>query len=77
MKQISALCLIGLVLCSCESDEEKKTRWLAFCVAGDFTPKQCEVLYSLKESSDSANTMAAVGVGMSGAATGMAAGSRR
>lgn len=65
-----------LLLCSCKSEEEKKSEWIKFCLAGDFNAKQCEVLYSIKESGDDANTSANSAAAMSGVAIGMSAGRR-
>jgi hypothetical protein len=65
--------LCGLSLASCESDAERKQKWVDFCVAGEFSAKQCEVLYAIKQSSDAASTSATVAAGMSGAAAGAAA----
>ena len=71
------IALVALFLCGCQSAAEKKAEWIAFCQQGDFNAKQCEVLYSLKESSDSAANNAAAASAFSGVAIGMSAGSRR
>lgn len=79
MKAIIAVSL-ALALCGCQSAAERKAEWLAFCVKGEFTSAQCDVLYSLKESSDDANESAGLASAMSGVAVGMSAvnaGSRR
>lgn len=50
------LSIIALALClaGCHSAEEKKAEWIAYCVRGNFDAAQCDVLYSIKESSDKA-----------------------
>lgn len=76
MKRFKCLILV-LFLVGCQSAEEKKAEWVRFCVDGEFTPKQCNVLYSMKQSSDDANDAATSASITSGAAMGIAAGARR
>ncbi len=75
MYKIAAIIAL-LLLSACKSSEEVKADWIKFCIDGEFTVKQCEVLYSLKKSSDDASDGAAVASAMSGAAMGMSAGRR-
>lgn len=71
------LVLCGLLfLTSCQSSEEKKAEWIKFCESGEFSTKQCLVLYSLKESSDDAASSAASASAFSGVAMGMSVGRR-
>lgn len=64
-----------LLLCACESEEQAKAKWIAFCVSGEFSAKQCEVLYSLKKSSDDAQSSADASSAMGAMAVGIVAGS--
>ena len=75
MKRLLALSLLALTLAGCESEEEKRAKWQAFCTANDFTPKQCSVLYALKQSSDEATASANTAAGLAGVSMGLAAGS--
>lgn len=72
MKKIICLFLL-LALCACESEAEHKAKWVAFCQQGEFSNKQCEVLYSLKKSSEDADATASMAVGLSAASMGVAA----
>lgn len=74
MNKIAALAAC-LLLCACETEEEAKAKWVAFCVKGDFSSNQCEVLYSIKKSSDDANSTAATATALSAGAMGAAAAS--
>lgn len=66
--------LVAAALAGCKSEAEVKAEWMQFCVQGEFSQKQCEVLYSMKKSSDDAQDSAAAGAMMSGMAVGMSAG---
>lgn len=68
------LLLLPLALTACQSAEERKTEYMAFCTTHEFSHAQCEVLYLNKQSSDNAAMQAASSQIMSGAAMGMAAG---
>lgn len=70
------LLLLPLLLCACESEEEKRTKWIANCAQNEFSIKQCGVLYSIAKSSSDASDNAAAANIMSGAAVGMSAGRR-
>lgn len=74
MKTLAAISLLFL-LCACESAEEKRAKWIAWCVQSEFSEKQCGVLYALKESSDEAQAQAQNAAAMNGLAIGLAAGS--
>lgn len=75
MKKIAAVLSIMFLLCSCgDSKEVKLVKWKAFCTSHDFTEKQCEVLYVLKEGSDEASDNANFAAAMAGVSMGMAAG---
>ncbi len=74
MRKLKILILLPLLLAGCKTEEEKKSEWIAFCTQGDFTAKQCNVLYSMKKdaSDDAANNAAMTGmaIGMSVGSTG-------
>jgi hypothetical protein len=76
MSRFLLVLLLGLCLAGCESSEEKAAKWIAFCVDGEFTVKQCRVLYAMKESSDDAANAAGVASMNSIIAAGAAVGRR-
>lgn len=64
----------AFLLTACKSAAEREQEFLNTCTQTEFTLAQCRVLYSIKESSDSASNNAAAASAMSGFAAGMAAG---
>lgn len=77
MKRYRAVmgCFVAVVLCGCESEAEYRAKWMRDCVAGEFSEKQCSVLYSVHKSAkdDAAAAQAAAGfaTGFSAATAGM------
>ncbi len=75
MRKTMIISATALLLASCESEAESKAKWIAWCAEGDFTSRQCEVLYSIvKNSREAANASQAAQIG-SGIAIGVAIGS--
>lgn len=73
MRKFKYLLPFLFLLSACQSAEEKKTEWIKSCIEGEFTPKQCNVLYSIvKNSDDNASDNSA----LTGVAIGLAAGRR-
>lgn len=68
------LLILPLVLTACQSSEERKAEYMAFCTTHEFSQAQCEVLYLNKQASDAASSQAAFASGMSSAAIGISAG---
>lgn len=68
------LILIPLLLTACESEEEKKAKYMAFCTGSEFSAKQCEVLYMNFTASIEAKNEASSAAIMGGLALGMSAG---
>ena len=65
-----------LLLCGCKSEAEKRVEWIAMCEQGEFSTKQCAVLYSIvkasndaKDSADYAGVMSSVGMGLAAVAS--------
>jgi hypothetical protein len=63
------LCVIAcLALCACESAEEKALRFGKLCIEHEFTVKQCQMLYAMKQAAEddasNATAMSAFAIGM-------------
>lgn len=70
------LTIVGVMLAGCESEEVHKQKFMATCTRSEFSAAQCEVLYSVKRSAESAEQAALLGVVM-GAANAGGGGGRR
>lgn len=57
--------LVGIGWSALKHDAEVETQWMRNCVQSGFSQKQCEVLWSVKASSDSAAGLAAGAMGAS------------
>jgi len=75
MRRVAIILTCALCLTACESEEEKLAKWQSFCTAHEFTEKQCQVLYVLKQGNEEAKVAANSAAITSGAAMGFAIGS--
>ena len=74
MIRLLVVLMVATLLTGCKSGAEKKAEWVKFCEQGEFSLKQCEVLYSMKKAGDDAEESAAASSMMSGMAVGLSAG---
>lgn len=75
MARIAILIALAGLLAGCESEEERKAKWVAGCVKGEFSAAQCEVLYSIVKAARDSESSASAAAISSGMAIGIAAGS--
>jgi uncharacterized protein YggE len=83
MRRLVIVAGLALVLCACEDRQKTHDMWVSQCRETEFSPKQCEVLFSVyrqgkdaKQASDAAAANAAFAAGAAIAGSG-ASGSRK
>lgn len=72
MRSLLLIPLLGLTACG-PSAAERRTAFMTNCTHSEFSQRQCQVLYSIKESADDANSSASLAVGFSATTLGVSA----
>jgi len=56
--------VVAIILVPGHGKERRLARWMADCTAHDFSVKQCELLFALKEGSEDDAAIAALAAGL-------------
>jgi hypothetical protein len=77
MRKVILILAAGLLLAACESEAERRAKWIAHCAENEFTPKQCVILYQIAKDTQDAKNSAAAANFATGLSVGIATGNIR